>query len=144
MLSGAMVSMSRLLEKLGPALYSPDRVEGGSAKLNFRFTEFYEVRIAPVQTVRGRRGGEKAPQSIILLLTTRAKSFQTVGGAVTFSERKTSKNRVDSTLPPASWAPNVLYQWACSSVACIASSLSHRVTVSILPFSVSPNSQSPR
>jgi hypothetical protein len=56
-LSGAMVSMSRLLEKLGPALYSPDRVEGGSAKLNFRFTEFYEVRIALVQTVRGRRGG---------------------------------------------------------------------------------------
>jgi hypothetical protein len=64
-LSGAMVSMSRLLEKLGPALYSPDRVEGGSAKLNFRFTEFYEGRIVPVQTVRGVGEGAKAPRSII-------------------------------------------------------------------------------
>src|SRR5215208_461193 len=65
-------------------------------------------------------------------------------GTHVFSERSTSKKRVDSTLPPASWAPNVLYQWACSSVACIASSLSHRVTVSILPFALSPKSQSPQ
>ena len=28
MLSGAMISMGRTLEKLGPALYSPECVEG--------------------------------------------------------------------------------------------------------------------
>jgi hypothetical protein len=47
-LSWAMISMGRTLEKLGRALYSPDRVEGGSAKLNFRFTEFSEVRLTDV------------------------------------------------------------------------------------------------
>jgi hypothetical protein len=64
--------------------------------------------------------------------------------AVTVSERSTSKNRVDTTSPPVFRAPNVLYYCACSSVACMASSVSHRVTVSILPFSLSPNSQSLR
>src|SRR5215218_7340276 len=97
-----------------------------------------------LQTVRGRRAGDEGPSEYCCYSHTRANSFQPFGGALTLSERKTSKNRVDSTLPPVSWAPNVLYQWACSSVACIASSLSHRVTVSILPFSLSPNSQSPR
>ena len=36
MLGGAIISMSRPLEKLGPALYSPECVEG----------EFSEVRLA--------------------------------------------------------------------------------------------------
>ena len=80
MLSWAMISMGRTLEKLGPALYPPDRVEGGSAKLNFRFTEFYEGRIAPVQTVRGRRGGEKAPRSIIATHTSGRRAFRPSAG----------------------------------------------------------------
>ena len=48
---GHDLSMGMLLEKLGPALYSPYCVEGGSAKLNFRFTEFSEVAcpIAPAE-----------------------------------------------------------------------------------------------
>jgi hypothetical protein len=32
-LSGAMISMGRTLEKLGPALYSPECVEGGFSEL---------------------------------------------------------------------------------------------------------------
>jgi hypothetical protein len=54
-LSGAMISMGMLLEKPGPALYSPERVEGGSAKLDFRFTEFYEVATVFIRLPCGER-----------------------------------------------------------------------------------------
>src|SRR5919106_522024 len=89
------------------------------------------------------RAHEKALESGGLLRYFKGEANER-GERLSFWLGETRRKAIDVTSPPVSWAPNALYQYACSSVACMASSVSHRVTESILPSSLSPKSQLPQ